>query len=236
MVLQQAHSKSSAVPHSARPRAASPARAIDRARVIAGAGAIALNVGVLLLLLVPASMPTSMPADSRPTLVDLIPERIKPPTPPPVDIVEKIDPPVPVAQPSIRDVMQQPVVEQVVIEEGTLPADEALPEPTASEPNDISPVNDSMHGMQLEYARAPAPPYPRDALVAGLQGTVLLRILVDIDGRPLQVDVQQSSGHRVLDEAARRFVMRRWTFRPAIRNGQPVQAVGVVPIAYDIGR
>jgi protein TonB len=89
--------------------------------------------------------------------------------------------------------------------------------------------------VRLEYAKAPPPPYPRDALIGGLQGTVLLQILVDVDGRPLQVDVHRSSGHRRLDDAARKFVLKHWTFRPAMRNGRPVQAVGLVPIAFDLG-
>ena len=83
--------------------------------------------------------------------------------------------------------------------------------------------------------RAPSPPYPRDALIAGLQGTAPLQVLVDVDGRPLQVDIQKSSGHRKLDEEARRFVLKHWTFRPAMKDGQPVQAIGIVPIAFSLG-
>src|SRR3546814_15407316 len=62
----------------------------------------------------------------------------------------------------------------------------------------------------------------------------MLQVLVDVDGRPLQVDVEHSSGHRVLDNAARRYVLQNWTFRPAMRGGRPVQAVGLVPIAYSL--
>src|SRR3546814_12096634 len=76
--------------------------------------------------------------------------------------------------------------------------------------------------------------YPRAALRAGLQGTVMLQVLVDVDGRPLQVDVEHSSGYRVLDNAARRYVLQHWTFRPAMRDGRPVQTVGLVPIAYSL--
>src|SRR3546814_17401101 len=77
-------------------------------------------------------------------------------------------------------------------------------------------------------------PFRSAALRAGLQGTGMLQVLVDVDGRPLQVDVEHSSGHRVLDNAARRYVLQNWTFRPAMRDGRPVQAVGLVPIAYSL--
>jgi protein TonB len=87
-------------------------------------------------------------------------------------------------------------------------------------------------GVQLEYASAPAPAYPRDALREGAQGTVLLKVLVDIDGRPLEVQVARSSGHRSLDRAAREQVLRRWTFRPAMLDGRAVQAIGLVPVDF----
>jgi protein TonB len=91
-------------------------------------------------------------------------------------------------------------------------------------------------GVRLEYAQAPAPAYPRAALRAGIEGTVLLQVLVDVDGRPLQVDVNRSSGDRRLDLAARDQVLRHWRFRPAIRDGRAVQAIGLVPIDFSLDR
>ena len=86
--------------------------------------------------------------------------------------------------------------------------------------------------MQLRYAHAPAPSYPRTALREGITGTVLLQVLVGLDGRPLEVSIARSSGHRELDEAARAQVLKRWSFQPATRNGQSVQAIGMVPIEF----
>ena len=63
-------------------------------------------------------------------------------------------------------------------------------------------------GVTLEYADAPAPAYPRDALREGVEGVVMLQVLVDVDGRPLQVDIQRSSGDRRLDNAARKQVLQ----------------------------
>ena len=65
-----------------------------------------------------------------------------------------------------------------------------------------------------------------------LTGTVVLDVLVDIDGQPIDVTIVRSSGHRLLDQAARRVVLTRWTFRPAMRDGQAVQAIGRVPIEF----
>lgn len=87
---------------------------------------------------------------------------------------------------------------------------------------------------QLHYLSSPAPSYPVAALRAGQQGTVLLRVLVGTDGRPAEVSVQTSSGHRALDLAARSQVLRSWRFQPAMQNGQAVQAYGLVPVSFSL--
>jgi protein TonB len=83
---------------------------------------------------------------------------------------------------------------------------------------DIAPPTTAPSPMQLEYRLAPAPAYPRRALQQRLTGTVMLQVLVGVDGRPLEVKVAQSSGHRELDEAARAQVLKRWSFQPATRT------------------
>ncbi|MCW0416120.1 hypothetical protein NB689_001874 [Xanthomonas sacchari] len=65
---------------------------------------------------------------------------------------------------------------------------------------------------------------------------MLLRVLVGTDGQPLQVTVEKSSGHRVLDQAARDQVLKRWAFKPALQNGTPVQAYGLVPVDFSMDR
>jgi protein TonB len=107
---------------------------------------------------------------------------------------------------------------------------------TASETVPSLESSTPLHGVSLEYLQAPAPAYPREALRDGVQGTVMLQVLVDVDGRPLDVQVQHSSGNRLLDNAARRQVLERWTFRPAMKDGRAVQAIGFVPIAFNLDR
>ena len=76
----------------------------------------------------------------------------------------------------------------------------------------------------------------RSAWVCELAGTVLLQVLVDVDGRPLDVTIARSSGHRELDEAARLQVLKRWSFQPATRDDTPIQAVGLVPVEFNLRR
>lgn len=65
------------------------------------------------------------------------------------------------------------------------------------------------------------PVYPAEAVRRSEQGAVVLAIHVASDGLPLAVDIAQSSGYALLDNAARDAVLK-WHFLPAVRDGQPV--------------
>jgi protein TonB len=205
----------------------------DATRIAGLAGAITINVALLLLLLTPMSVPPPQPEHETIRVVDIF-DRIKPPVPPPV--------PVPVTTPRLPSTASAtphrmdvpPAVEQAVVEDGTLPADPVVE--TASEAVTSLESSTPLPGVRLEYLQAPAPAYPRDALRDGVQGTVMLQVLVDVDGHPLEVQVQHSSGNRQLDNAARRQVLEHWTFRPAMKDGRAVQAIGLVPIAFNLDR
>ena len=86
----------------------------------------------------------------------------------------------------------------------------------------------------LEYVHATSPRYPPAELRGGVQGTVILRVLVDVDGKPASVTVETSSGNRNLDRVALQHVLKTWRFKPAMQNGQVVQAYGLVPIAFNL--
>jgi periplasmic protein TonB len=84
---------------------------------------------------------------------------------------------------------------------------------------------------QICYMVPPSPVYPARSRKAGEQGTLTVRVLVDVAGRPSQVSLQGSSGHPALDEAALSAV-RAAQFRPYAEGGVP-QAVWVVaPINF----
>jgi protein TonB len=65
-------------------------------------------------------------------------------------------------------------------------------------------------------------PYPEDARSRGIEGTVVLSVLVDETGRVRTVKVLSGPGGG-LDQAAAKAV-ERIRFRPALRKGQPVAA------------
>ena len=63
----------------------------------------------------------------------------------------------------------------------------------------------------------------------GEQGKVVLRVLIDAQGVPQQVELKQSSGYERLDQQALETV-QRWRFVPGKRNGVPEAMWNVVPI------
>src|SRR5690606_12075743 len=132
-----------------------------------------------------------------------------------------------------------PAPVQHVVAAAVDPAPPTVDVPSHEAATDTTPretVTGPARGMQLAYAEASLPPYPPAALRAGHQGTVVLKVLVDVDGRPLKVEVETGSGYRELDDAARRHVLRRWRFQPAMRDGQAAQAIGLVPITFNLDR
>lgn len=210
----------------------------DANRVAGYTLAIGFNALLLMLLLVPMQgMPDwTRPADDGPKIVWYTPEPVPVQPPPPVPVEQ----PKPVVRPPVDRVALQapaaPAIDPapVQVEYGS----EVAPPVTAPAqgPVDIAPATGPVSGVRLEYLHAPPPAYPRPAIRTRAEGTVLLEVLVGIDGRPLGVRVRDSSGHRVLDAAARDHVLREWRFRPATRDGQPVQAIGLVPVNFRLDR
>lgn len=84
------------------------------------------------------------------------------------------------------------------------------------------------------YRRMRPPRYPPQALRRREEGEVVLRVLVDADGNPAQIEIEKSSRSRLLDRAAMDAV-KTWKFNPGIRNGQPIQGWVLVPINFKIG-
>ncbi len=79
----------------------------------------------------------------------------------------------------------------------------------------------------------PRPRYPPSARRKRVQGRVLLAVVVTKSGRASSVRIRKSSGFQLLDQAALKTV-KRWRFRPATRNGQPVRARVIVPITFKL--
>ncbi len=73
--------------------------------------------------------------------------------------------------------------------------------------------------------------YPEDARKAGVQGRVIVQVLVSEQGRVDSVKVNKSIGHSACDQAAIKAIKSvAWT--PATRNGKPESVWVAVPVIF----
>lgn len=75
------------------------------------------------------------------------------------------------------------------------------------------------------------PTYPYAARRRGMEGRVVVKVVVDRAGTVTTAAVAVSSGHRLLDRAAL-VAVKGWTFHPARRGGRAVGATIAIPIAF----
>ena len=83
------------------------------------------------------------------------------------------------------------------------------------------------------YRVNPAPEYPKMARRRGYEGTVLLEVLVNRNGKVEDLRLSRSSGHLILDRAAMDSV-RNWLFEPAKRGDQEVDMWVEVPVRFEL--
>lgn len=208
---------------------------IEFGRIAAIAAAIAVHAAALLMLLMPMAAPEIAPAARpKPTVHWYDREKLKPLDPVPVVEERKITPEKKVDVVRPRTDVVTPVADTPVIVEGGTEATvvDAI-EPSTSIAGPVVSTG-PLPSATLEYVTATSPRYPVNELRSGIEGTVILRVLVDIDGRPVAVTVETSSGNRNLDKAALQHVLKTWRFKPAMQNGQATQAYGLVPIAFSL--
>jgi protein TonB len=83
----------------------------------------------------------------------------------------------------------------------------------------------------VAYVKPPSPKYPNESRRLGEEGMVLLRVVIDESGRADRIEIQRSSGHSRLDDAARAAV-RNAVFRPYIENGVARAVLATIPIEF----
>lgn len=207
----------------------------DPSRILALSTAIALHLLALLLLLIPLSQRMAPAPPHAVTPRWQMPITV--PTPPLPLPIQPTQAPTPPTAPVHAPVQQTPIALPIATQDSAALAEPA--QAAASDSLETGPAQDiapPVAGVSLQYLQAPPPPYPRAALMGRLQGTVLLQIRVDVEGRPVAVEIARSSGHKVLDQAARDQVIKHWRFRPALQDGHAVEAVGMVPVAFSLAQ
>jgi periplasmic protein TonB len=153
--------------------------------------------------------------------------------PPPIEAAlleapaDEETPPPTYAPPPMQIVYSLPTPQEITIET------ETISEMTGTAITSSGPVTVAPPMVEsVEYIRAAPPVYPKESQRRREHGTVVLRVLVDAQGRPAQIQVEQSSGFERLDAAAREAVAKM-LFRPYEVNGVAQPAQVLIPIGFD---
>lgn len=208
----------------------------DPTRIAALSAAIALNLAVILVATRPltpallATVSTLTPVQQ----IRLIDPPAVPPPPPPVEM-KPLPKPQTIPQPHLRPL--PPAAPPLVVPgtEGNVAAP-PLTTPTLTPPASLLGTGaDTAPPIEASLAYRSAPlQFPVLALRQHMQGTVLLRVLVDETGKPVDVQIEHGSGYALLDRSAREQVLAGWRFQPAIVNGQAVRAWARVPVSFTL--
>jgi protein TonB len=116
---------------------------------------------------------------------------------------------------------------------------EGSPEPTTTAAMlPATQSDDTLSGTVLKlalplYKQNTAPLYPLKARRLGYEGIVMLKVLIDEDGRVDDLTVLESSGHSVLDRAALSAV-KKWLFEPGTEGGIKKKMWVKIPIHFDL--
>jgi protein TonB len=134
----------------------------------------------------------------------------------------------------IKPDLEQPRIETPPLEdtipEIEVPTDEPAPAAITAETSPAPPVAETAN---MKVNRRVDPIYPPQSRRAGEEGTGVYRVLVDANGRPLEVSVLNSSGFPRLDEAALTAI-KKWSFSPAMQAGQAVQSWTRVQVKFEL--
>jgi protein TonB len=89
--------------------------------------------------------------------------------------------------------------------------------------------------MLIVSSRA-LPKYPDIARRAGVQGTVVLLVVIDRDGRVGEIEVLRSPDPRFGFDLAAVEAVKQWRYRPALLGGRAVTVQASVMVEFTLSR
>ena len=186
------------------------------------------------LILPDTPPPPPEPPPPPPKVVDT-----PPPPPPPRETVRPTEappPPTAITLPTAPPEPPPPAPEPapvVVAPPPPVPPPPAPPTTAPPAPPAPQPAVRSLGDAGIEYTRAPLPVYPPYSLRLRETGDLLLRVLVNEQGKVERAEVQKTSGHPRLDNAAREAAMKA-AFKPYLEGGRAVPVWVVVPFSFKV--
>ena len=123
-------------------------------------------------------------------------------------------------------------VSETVVVKGQKPAGVTPGAPMASPPRRIR-VGGNVQATKLILMARPE--YPADLQQLGIQGAVVMRAVISINGDLLNVEAVSSDVDARLVTAALDAV-RIWKYQPTLLNGQPVEVATTITVDFQLGQ
>ncbi len=183
-----------------------------------------------------ASVVMEMPAPPNPVTQPLVPKaQPQPRKPAPPQAISALTPrplAVPVT-PQATTSTAAPIVPAAADAAATATSATATatgnPRPTATAPT--STLDMVLPSSDADYLNNPTPTYPGLSRRMGEQGTVLVRVFINTEGRAEKAEIRTSSGHSRLDQAAL-VTVQHWRYVPGKRAGVAQAMWFNVPIRF----
>jgi periplasmic protein TonB len=120
----------------------------------------------------------------------------------------------------------------------------AIPQSTDPQPESSSPIGppaqppppvDSAPSEIRRFRRDRPPKYPVQAVRERMEGKVILKVLVGLEGEPEEISLEKSSGYELLDRAAI-TAAKSWTFNAGVKKGIVTRSYLLVPIEFNLAQ
>ncbi len=182
-------------------------------------------------------LPAEETEPEKPVLQDIFPVKEKPTS----QLSKPVSPQKTVRQPVVEKIMPASLGAESIETESVSDPDEATKleksaasaEPQAVEENKGVMLPGTLQMAYPRYQSNTPPSYPSLARKRGQEGTVILQVLVNREGRVDDLEIETSSGFGQLDRAALSAVSK-WSFEPG-RQGEERVAMWVrVPVTFKL--
>jgi TonB family protein len=170
-------------------------------------------------------------------LIDIAPPPLAPPAPSiPRIPIRRTAPhpavPVPVPEAVEPGEMAPPVGPSVGSDTGTDRLNDGTEVGTRTGDQTLPPPDTNVYVEELpSVVKEVKPDYPWIAQQAGIEGLVLVRVLVGVNGRVLDVRLSEKLQVPALNDAAL-AAARKWVFTPGLANGRPVACWTAIPFRF----
>jgi periplasmic protein TonB len=193
---------------------------LSRVSSRAGAWLVIGAVHVALIYVVTSWAPIRVALDSTPIQASIVDAPAPPSETPPPPVPQLEEPMLPVIEQPLVTINEEPAPNAITVAVVEKPP---APTPAVSSPRVVTDV---------AYIEPPQPRYPPESRRSGEEGLVVLRVLINEIGSVARIDIERSSGHSRLDDAACQAV-KRARFRPYLENGVPRMALATIPIEFN---